>query len=164
MVINCHLIKWLHCVQQLNSDLPFRWTRFTIMADQDFFSESALTTILVVKDIQRSKNFYTKILGANVFREYGGDSVVLSFLNHWVLLVTPGGPTEDKPEIDFEPPKNPKSVSHSFTIRVIDCEEAYKVLKRRGAKFITPPVSRGLETRCFFQDPDGHLFEISEHR
>ncbi|MBV6643476.1 MAG: VOC family protein [Cyclobacteriaceae bacterium] len=134
------------------------------MADQDFFSESALTTILVVKDIKRSKDFYIKVLGASVFREYGGDSVVLNFLNNWILLVTPGGPTEDKPDINFEPPQDPGSVSHSFTIRVIDCEEAYKVLKRRGAKFVTPPVSRGLETRCFFRDPDGHLFEISEHR
>ena len=134
------------------------------MADKDFFSESALTTILVVSDIQRSKDFYTRVLGANVFREYGGDSVVLSFLNNWVLLVTPGGPTEDKPDVHFETPQNVNSISHSFTIRVIDCQEAYKVLKRKGAKFITPPVSRGLETRCFFRDPDGHLFEISEYR
>ncbi|MEQ8682316.1 MAG: VOC family protein [Cyclobacteriaceae bacterium] len=134
------------------------------MADKDFFSESALTTILVVSDIQRSKDFYTRVLGANIFREYGGDSVVLSFLNNWVLLVTPGGPTEDKPDVHFEPPQNINSISHSFTIRVIDCQEAYKVLKRKGAKFITPPVIRGLETRCFFRDPDGHLFEISEYR
>ncbi len=134
------------------------------MENKDFFAESALTTILVVEDIQRSKDFYTKILGASIFREYGGDSVVLSFLNNWILLVTPGGPTEDKPEVYFEPPKDTKSVSHSFTIRVIDCEEAYKVLKQRGAQFITPPIRRGLETRCFFRDPDGHLFEISEYR
>jgi len=134
------------------------------MDNNDFFSGSALTSILVVKDIQRSKDFYSKVLGASIYREYGGDSLVLKFLNNWLLLVTPGGPTEDKPDVDFEPPKNPQSVSHSFTIRVIDCKESYKVLKQRGAKFITPPVTRGLETRCFFRDPDGHLFEISEFR
>lgn len=134
------------------------------MADKDFFSGSALTTILVVKDIERSRDFYTKVLGASVYREYGGNSVVLSFLDNWVLLVTPGGPTDDKPDVHFEPPQNTNSVSHSFTIRVIDCEETYKVLKRRGAKFLTPPVTNGLETRCFFRDPDGHLFEISEYR
>ncbi|MEQ8337228.1 MAG: VOC family protein, partial [Cyclobacteriaceae bacterium] len=85
-------------------------------------------------------------------------------LNNWVLLVTPGGPTEDKPDVHFEPPQNINSISHSFTIRVIDCQEAYMVLKGRGAKFLTPPVKNGPETRCFFRDPDGHLFEISEYR
>lgn len=134
------------------------------MADKDFFSESALTTILVVSDIQRSKDFYTRVLGANIFREYGGDSVVLSFMNNWVLLVTSGGPTEDKPHVHFKPPQDINSISHSFTIRVIDCLEAYRVLKGRGAKFLTPPVKNGPETRCFFRDPDGHLFEISEYR
>ena len=135
-----------------------------MMADKDFFSGSALTTILVVSDIERSRNFYTKVLGANVYREYGGNSVVLSFLDNWILLVTPGGPTEDKPNVHFEPPQNINSVSHSFTIRVIDCEETYQVLKQRGTKFLTPPVQNGLETRAFFRDPDGHLFEISEYR
>jgi catechol 2,3-dioxygenase-like lactoylglutathione lyase family enzyme len=40
--------------------------------------------------------------------------------------------------------------------------EAYKILKARGAEFITPPYDWGAEIRCFFRDPDGHLFEISE--
>ena len=43
-------------------------------------------------------------------------------------------------------------------------EEAYEILKARGAVFITPPIVNGAETRCFFRDPDGHLFEISEYR
>ena len=30
--------------------------------------------------------------------------------------------------------------------------------------FLTPPVTSGAETRAFFRDPDGHLFEISEYR
>jgi catechol 2,3-dioxygenase-like lactoylglutathione lyase family enzyme len=48
------------------------------------------------------------------------------------------------------------------TIRVPDCRAAYETLKRRGAEFLTPPVDHGRETRCFFRDPDGHLFEISQ--
>jgi len=35
---------------------------------------------------------------------------------------------------------------------------------QRGAAFLTDPVDHGAETRCFFRDPDGHLFEISEYR
>lgn len=39
---------------------------------------------------------------------------------------------------------------------------AYEILVGRGAEFLTPPYKRDFETRCFFRDPDGHLFEISQ--
>ncbi len=128
------------------------------------FVDSALTTILVVSDMEKSKAFYVDTLGAKVFREYGGDSLVLEFLGNWILLVTPGGPTEDKPSTHFVSPIDKDSVSHSFTIRVKDCKKSYELLSGKGASFITPPLDRGSETRCFFRDPDGHLFEISEFR
>lgn len=128
------------------------------------FEDSALTTILVVSDMARSKAFYVDVLGAKIFREYGGDSLVLEFLGNWILLVTPGGPTEDKPETRFKVSEDKNSVSHSFTIRVKDCMASYRLLLERGAEFITAPLTRGFETRCFFRDPDSHLFEISEYR
>ena len=130
----------------------------------DPFKSSEVTTILVVNDLLLSKAFYLDKLGASLYREYGKDSVVIQFLKHWILLVTAGEPTEDKPQVHFLPPANPNHVSHSFTIRVSDCEASYQELTARGVVFLTPPVKRGAETRCFFQDPDGHLFEISEYR
>ncbi|HUG89075.1 MAG TPA: VOC family protein [Actinomycetota bacterium] len=122
---------------------------------------SALTTILVVSDLERSKAWYLDVLGAELYGEYGGTSVVLSFLGAWLLLVTGGGPTEDKPTVTFAAPMDPDRVDHAFTIRVADCHVAYEDLRGRGASFLTPPLERGSETRCFFRDPDGHLFEIS---
>lgn len=121
-----------------------------------------LTHIHVVEEIERSKNFYVNVLGAEVYREYGGTSCVLSFLGSWLLLVTGGGPTKDKPDVTFSVPTNINKVSHAMTIRVPDCREAYKELKSRGAEFLTPPTDWGGEVRCFFRDPDGHLLEISE--
>jgi catechol 2,3-dioxygenase-like lactoylglutathione lyase family enzyme len=121
-----------------------------------------LTHILVVSNMEKSKQFYTKVLGAELYREYGGTSCVLSFQGSWLLLVTGGGPTKDKPEVAFSPPETADTVSHSMTIRVPDCRKAYAILKERGAEFLTPPVDWGAEVRCFFRDPDGHLFEISE--
>ncbi len=47
-------------------------------------------------------------------------------------------------------------------LRVPDCHAAYEVLRSRGAAFLTPPMDRGGEIRCFFRDSDGHLLEISE--
>lgn len=128
------------------------------------FEDSALTTILVVSDMAKSKTFYIDVLGAKLFREYGGDSLVLEFLGNWLLLVTPGGPTKDKPDTHFVVPVVKNKVSHAFTIRVKDCIKSYGILKEKGAEFITPPFERGSETRCFSRDPDGHLFEISEYK
>lgn len=108
----------------------------------DFPTEGMeLTHILVVSAIERSRKFYTEVLGAEVYREYGGTSCVLKFLGAWLLLVTSGGPTRDKPTAIFSSPRNPDVVSHSMTIRVPDCREAYETLKERGAEFLTPPVN-----------------------
>jgi len=121
-----------------------------------------LTHILVINNLEKSKEFYVDILGAKIHSEYGGTSCVLNFQGTWLLLVTGSGPTKDKPEISFVPPDNSNRVNHSFTIRVKDCNESYEILKSRGAEFLTPPVDWDQEIRCFFTDPDGHLYEISQ--
>ena len=124
----------------------------------------AITTILVVSDMAAARSFYVDVLGAELYREYGGTSTVLSFLGSWLLLVTSGGPTPDKPTVTFAAPVDPNQVDHAFTIRVPDCQGAYDILRDRGATFLTPPVESegGGEIRAFFRDPDGHLFEISQ--
>ena len=121
-----------------------------------------LTQLLVVANLDLARTFYRDVLGAQLYREYGDTSAVLRFQGNWLLLVTGGGPTEDKPEVTFAPPSDPDTVSHQMTLRVPDCRTAYEVLRSRGARFLTPPVDRGGEIRCFFRDPDGHLLEISE--
>lgn len=121
-----------------------------------------LTHLLVVSDLARSRVFYRDVLGASIHREYGGTSCVLQFQGSWLLLVTGGGPTEDKPTVTFSPPRDPDAISHGMTIRVPDCRAAYDTLTARGARFLTPPADRGAEIRCFFRDPDGHLLEISQ--
>ena len=123
-----------------------------------------LTHLMVVADVDRARDFYRDVLGATVYREYGGTSCVLQFLGTWLLLVTGGGPTADKPDVTFEPPADPGRVSHELTIRVPDCQAAYETLVARGATFLTRPVTYEWEVRCFFRDPDGHLLEISEAR
>jgi catechol 2,3-dioxygenase-like lactoylglutathione lyase family enzyme len=121
-----------------------------------------LTRLLVVSDVQRSKSWYTAVLGASLYREYGGTSCVLQLLGDWLLLVAAGAPTVDKPSVTFTPPDDPDRVSAEMIFRVPDCRRAYEVLKARGAEFLTSPVDSGYEVRAFFRDPDGHLFEISE--
>ena len=132
------------------------------MADGFPLEDMELTHILVASDLERSRAFYRDVLGAELYREYGGSSIVFRFLGNWLLVVTGGGPTEDKPTVTFASPLDPDVVSASFTIRVPDCQAAYEALRERGAEFLTPPVHYQYETRAFFRDPDGHLFEISQ--
>lgn len=122
----------------------------------------ALTTILVVRDVDRSRDFWRDVVGAEVYREYGGTSCVLRLAGAWILLVTGGGPTPDKPDVTFAASEDARRVDHAFTMRVKDCRAAYEELRARGASFLTPPVESEWEVRAFFRDPDGHLLEISE--
>ena len=122
--------------------------------------EAEITTILVVKDPERSKEWYVNTLGAELYRSYG-TSVVLKLLGHWILLVEPGGETQDKPGVTMQPTDTPNRVHHAFTIRVNDAAAVYDRLLDRGVDFLTPPKQNGSETRAFFRDPDNNLFEIS---
>ncbi len=122
----------------------------------------AISHILVVSDLAAAVQFYRDMLGAKLYREYDGSTAVFDFQGAWLVLVTGGGPTEDKPGVTFAAPEQIGLVAHSMTIRVPDCRGAYETLRARGAVFLTPPVESEFEVRAFFRDPDGHLFEISE--
>ena len=122
-----------------------------------------LTRLLVVEDLARARAWYETVLGAEVQGEYGGTSCVLRFLDAWLLLVTGGPPTADKPGVAFAPP-DPSRASAELIIGVPDCRAAHAVLSARGATFLAPPVEYAWEIRAFFRDPDGHLFEISERK
>ena len=118
--------------------------------------------MLVVADAAASKEWYTRVLDASLYGEYGGTSVVLDLMGTWLLLVTGGGPTEGKSTVTLDVPADPDAVSAQVIFRVADCRATYALLSERGADFLAPPVDRGGEIRAFFRDPDGHLFEISE--
>jgi catechol 2,3-dioxygenase-like lactoylglutathione lyase family enzyme len=121
-----------------------------------------VTQLLAIRDLERSVHFYRDVLGAELSRTYGGTSAVLRFQGVWLLLVTGGDPTPDKPTVTFAPPAEPDVVNHELTLRVPDCRAAYDTLVTRGAQFLTPPVEYDWEIRAFFRDPDGHLLEISQ--
>jgi catechol 2,3-dioxygenase-like lactoylglutathione lyase family enzyme len=127
-------------------------------------ADSELTRLLVVGDVERSKRWYRDVLGAQIVSEYGGTSCVARFLDAWLLIVTGGGPTADKPTVTLEPPADADRPSAELIVRVPDCHAAYRTLVERGAEFLTPPVEYDWEIRAFFRDPDGHLFEITQRR
>ncbi|GIH04709.1 hypothetical protein Rhe02_27760 [Rhizocola hellebori] len=125
-------------------------------------ADLAVTHILVVSELNQSRAFWVDVLGAEIYREYGGTSLVLRFGGSWLLLVTGGPPTVDKPDTTFAAPPDPTRVSHALTLRVADCLGVYEILRARGAVFLAPPHDWGGEIRCFTRDPDGHLIEFSQ--
>ena len=123
-----------------------------------------LTRLLVVSDLARSVAWYRDVLGAELVGEYGGTSAVFRFVGCWLLLVTGGGPTADKPAVTMAPPADPDQPSAELIVAVPDCRAAHAELVGRGAIFLADPVEYPWEIRSFFRDPDGHLFEISQRK
>jgi catechol 2,3-dioxygenase-like lactoylglutathione lyase family enzyme len=121
-----------------------------------------LTYLLIVEDQDRSRAFYTNVLGAEVVMER--DPVILQFHNSWIIINVGGGPTEDKPDVEMVTPQDPNRVSACMNIRVADVQAVYEDWKSKGAEFLTPPQNRGREIRCYIRDPDGHLIEVGQSR
>ena len=62
----------------------------------------------------------------------------------------------------LEAPSDQDRISGFLNIRVADIQSVYEEWSGRGAKFLTPPIDRGRETRCYIRDPDGHLIEVGQ--
>jgi len=119
-----------------------------------------LTHFLVSADVERSRAFYAEVLGGEVVME--GEPTIIQLANSWVIVNVGGGPTEDKPEVVLEPPSDLTRVSAFLNIRVADIQAVYEEWSSRGAEFLTPPMQREREIRCYLRDPDGHLIEVGQ--
>jgi catechol 2,3-dioxygenase-like lactoylglutathione lyase family enzyme len=119
-----------------------------------------LTHFIVSGDVERSRRFYTEILGGETVLE--GEPTIVALANGWVIINVGGGPTEDKPTVTLEPPRDSNRTSAFLNIRVADIQSVYDDWSARGAEFLTPPQDRGAEIRCYMRDPDGHLIEVGQ--
>jgi catechol 2,3-dioxygenase-like lactoylglutathione lyase family enzyme len=119
-----------------------------------------LTHLIVSKDVERSRRFYTEVVGGEAVLD--GEFSIVALANGWVAITGGGGPTEDRPNVTLEPPTYRDRVSSFLNIRVADIAAKYEEWSARGAEFLTPPIDRGEETRCYMRDPDGHLIEVGQ--
>ena len=120
-----------------------------------------LTHFIVSRDVNRSRRFYTEVLGGEAVVE-GEFFSIVALANGWVTISVAGGPTDDKPTVTLEPPSDLEHVSSFLNIRVADIGLAYEQWSGRGAEFLTPPIDRGAEIRCYMRDPDGYLIEVGQ--
>ena len=119
-----------------------------------------LTHFLVVSDQDRSREFYRSIFGGTVLMER--DPVIMKVANSWLILNAGGGPTDDKPTVTLETPRDPNRVSAFLNVRVADIGKAYEEWSAKGAEFLTEPKDHGREIRAYIRDPDGHLIEVGQ--
>jgi lactoylglutathione lyase len=119
-----------------------------------------VTTLLIVKDVARSRRFYEKVFYAEVIDD--GEPVVLRLANTWLLINRGGGPTDDKPTVTAAPPADPDRLSIALNLRVADIRACYDLWRSRGAKFLTEPKVHESEIRCYIRDPDGYLIEVGQ--
>ena len=121
-----------------------------------------LAHFIVSDDVDRSRHFYAEVLGGTVVFSGPGGLTYVKLANSWIVINVGGGPTDDKPEVTLETPRDPDRVSSFLNIRVKDIEAVYTEWSARGAQFLTPPKQHQYEIRCYVRDPDGHLIEVGQ--
>jgi hypothetical protein len=59
-------------------------------------------------------------------------------------------------------PGGADAVSAIMNVRVADIAAIYADATANGAQFLTEPLDRKAELRCYLREPDGYLIEVSQ--
>ena len=125
-----------------------------------------ITHFLTVADIERSTRFYETVFGGRTLSK--GDSKgapgYIQIANMWLIVNVGGGPTPDKPSVTLTVPTDLNTFSSFMNIRVADIQACYELWRSRGAEFITEPIDKYGETRCYIRDPDGYIIEVGQSK
>ena len=121
-----------------------------------------LAHFIVSDDVERSRRFYAEVLGGRVAFSGPGGLTYVALSDSWIIINVGGGPTDDKPMVTLQTPRDPDRVSSFLNIRVKDIAAVYAEWSARGAEFLTPPKQHQYEIRCYIRDPDGHIIEVGQ--
>jgi putative intracellular protease/amidase/predicted enzyme related to lactoylglutathione lyase len=123
----------------------------------------SIAHFLTVADIDRSARFYETVFGGRILSrgDSSGAPGYIQIANTWLLVNVGGGPTPDKPSVTLTVP-DPNHINSFMNIRVADIQACYELWKGRGAEFITEPIKKYGETRCYIRDPDGYIIEVGQ--
>lgn len=95
------------------------------IAREGFFAAHFFT----VRDQEKSKDFYVRILGGKVVK--AENPCYIKLANTWIILNSGGGPTPDKPEVLLETPSDLNRVNSFLNLRVADIWDCYTVGRQR---------------------------------
>jgi catechol 2,3-dioxygenase-like lactoylglutathione lyase family enzyme len=68
---------------------------------------------IVSDDVERSRRFYTEVLGGTVV--FGPEPTNVALANTFIIINGGGGPTDDKPTVTLETPRDPTGSAASST-------------------------------------------------
>ena len=119
-----------------------------------------VTQSITVRSVAKSRAFYSDVLGGQVVLEES--PCIVKLANSWILMNPGGPPTPDKPDISVVNHEPGNRVSSFMNLRVADIQACYEQWSKKGAEFITPPIDRGAEIRCYMRDPDGYIIEVGQ--
>jgi catechol 2,3-dioxygenase-like lactoylglutathione lyase family enzyme len=119
-----------------------------------------VTQFITVRSVARSRAFSSQVLGGEVVLEE--NPCIIRLANSWLIMNPGGGPTPDKPNISVVNYEPGDSVSSFMNLCVGDIQACYEQRSSKGAEFVTPPIDRGAEIRCYMRDPDGYLIEVGQ--
>jgi predicted enzyme related to lactoylglutathione lyase len=122
----------------------------------------SIAHFLTVADVERSARYYEKVFGARILSMGDGNAPpYLQLANIWMILNVGGGPTPDKATVTLSVP-DPNHINSFMNFRVADIQACYELWKSRGAEFITPPIPKYGEIRCYIRRL--HHRSRTEHR
>lgn len=120
-----------------------------------------LHTMLRVGDLQRSIDFYTRVLGMRLLRqkEYPDGKFTLAFVGY--------GDERDNTviELTYNWDTDHYDIGKGFGHLAIEVDDVYKAvedLRERGGKVIREagPMNAGTTIIAFIEDPDGYQIEL----
>jgi predicted enzyme related to lactoylglutathione lyase len=123
-----------------------------------------VTLFITVADIERSARYYEKVFDASILSlgDSKGACGHFQIANTWLIVNVGGGPTPDKPTVTLSVLADPDQINSFMNIRVADIQACYELWKSRGAEFITEPIPKAREIRCYIRDPDGYIIEVGQ--
>lgn len=119
-----------------------------------------LTHFPTVPDVAVSREFYADMLGGQVV--LAENPAIVEIANSGIILNRGGGPSPDKPDVTLVPRQPGDPVSAFLNVRVADIAAFHEAATAEGAQFLTEPLDRKAEVRCYLRDPDGYLIEIGQ--
>jgi predicted enzyme related to lactoylglutathione lyase len=122
-----------------------------------------VTHFLTVANIERSARYYEQVFGGRILSlgDSKGASGHIQIANTWLIVNVGGGPTPDKPTVTLSV-TDPNHINSFLNFRVADIQACYELWKSRGAEFITEPIPKYGEIRCYIRDPDGYIIEVGQ--
>jgi catechol 2,3-dioxygenase-like lactoylglutathione lyase family enzyme len=105
----------------------YEWIPTAEVSMSNIDEEMVLAHFIVSDDVERSRRFYTEVLGGKtvISGEAADEVTYVALANSWIIINVGGGPTDDKPTVTLETQPDRDRVSSFLNIRVADIQAVY---------------------------------------